>query len=127
MAGGMRRAIAGLGLAAALAGCSQEAEETAPAEENMGAMSMGDPASPYAEANTRMHAAMTQPDDADPGRNFAKKMSAHHQGAVEMAEIALRDVQDPEMRALAQKIIADQKRELAQMQAYLDRTAPRAN
>jgi uncharacterized protein (DUF305 family) len=121
----MRRAVAGFGLAAALAGCSQEAAETAPAKDGMGAMAMGDPASPYAQANARMHAAMTQPDDPDPGRNFAEKMSAHHKGAVEMAEIALREVQDPEMRALAQKIISDQNRELAQMKAYLDRTAPR--
>lgn len=117
--------VLALGMGAAV-GCSEQAAETAPAQEGMTAMAgMGDPASPYAAANARMHAAMAGPDDPDPSRNFAKKMTAHHQGAVEMAEIALRDARDPEMRALAETIIADQRREIAQMQAYLDRTAPK--
>lgn len=122
----MRRAgMTALALAAiALAGCSQPDSDAAPTEGAMPDMAMGDPASPYAESMNRMHAAMASSDDPVPGRNFAMKMTAHHQGAIEMAEIALREVQDPEMRALAQTIIEDQRREIAQMQGYLQRTAP---
>lgn len=59
--------------------------------------------------------------DPDPSRNFALNMIEHHRGAVTMSQSALSGELDPEMRALAQKIIGDQEREIAQMQAFLSR------
>ena len=62
--------------------------------------------------------------DPDPSRNFARQMIVHRQGAVEMAGAALRQPLHPE--ALAEKIRADQRREIAQMETFLTRTiAPR--
>lgn len=53
-------------------------------------------------------------------RMFLQMMITHHQGAVTMAETEFRDGQNPEARQLAQRIIDDQQREIAEMQALLD-------
>ena len=74
----------------------------------------------YVESMARMHDGM----DAgirhpDPDVAFVKGMLAHHQGAVEMAEIQLRHGKDPENRKLAQEIISAQQREIREMQEWL--------
>lgn len=58
---------------------------------------------------------MTGNADAD----FAMMMRMHHQGAIDMAEAQLRSGKDPEMLKMAKKIIADQKKEIAQFDKYL--------
>ncbi|MDQ4009451.1 MAG: DUF305 domain-containing protein [Actinomycetota bacterium] len=52
-------------------------------------------------------------------RMFLQMMITHHQGAVTMAETELRDGQNPEARQLAQRIIDDQQREIAEMRTLL--------
>jgi len=69
-----------------------------------------------------MHAAMTAVEpsgtsDAD----FASLMLPHHQAAVDMAKTELLYGSDPQMRRLAQEIIADQESEIQLMQLWLDR------
>lgn len=53
-------------------------------------------------------------------RMFLQMMIQHHQGAVQMAQTELRDGQNPEAKALAQRIITAQQAEIAQMQTMLD-------
>jgi len=65
------------------------------------------------------HSPTTMTGDQD--RDFAAMMVTHHQGAIDMARQELSRGRDPEMRALAGKIIGDQQREIAQMQAWLER------
>lgn len=49
---------------------------------------------------------------------FIDGMIEHHQGAIVMAEQALAESERPEIRALAEAIIAAQAAEIAQMQAW---------
>lgn len=52
-------------------------------------------------------------------RRFLELMTAHHEGAVTMAEDELADGENPQALELAQKIIDDQLSEIAQMEQML--------
>ena len=54
-------------------------------------------------------------DDED----FVRLMLPHHQAALDMAKVELMHGQDPQMRRLAQEIIADQESEIELMQLWL--------
>ena len=64
---------------------------------------------------TNMHVKLT----GDPDVDFRTSMIPHHQGAVDMAKVALEFAKDPETKKMAQAIITDQEREIAEMQAWL--------
>lgn len=102
-----------------LAGCQQAAEDAAaPAAETAEAAQLTPAQQAFAEANTRMHAAMSEiPPNADEA--FMRGMLAHHRGAVEMAEVELEHGTDPQARDLAQRIIDAQEAEIAEMEAWL--------
>jgi uncharacterized protein (DUF305 family) len=73
----------------------------------------------FTAANDRMHAAMAAPLTGNANVDFAKGMIPHHQGAIDMAQIVLEFGKDPAALKLARGIIASQKGEIAQMQAWL--------
>ena len=52
---------------------------------------------------------------------FIDTMTHHHQGAIDMAEIALKKSQNAEIKTFAQKIIDDQKKEIAQMKEWREK------
>ncbi len=52
---------------------------------------------------------------------FLDTMTHHHQGALDMAKTAVGKTQNQELKAFAQKIIADQTREIAQMKDWREK------
>jgi uncharacterized protein (DUF305 family) len=74
----------------------------------------------YAAANDKMHSGMGNI-NADADVAFMQGMIPHHMGAVDMAKVALEHGKDPEVRALAEKVIAAQEAEMKEMQAWLDK------
>ena len=55
----------------------------------------------------------------DTDRDFAAMMIDHHQGAIDMAKAELEHGKDPEMRKMAEEIIAAQEKEIAMFNASL--------
>jgi uncharacterized protein (DUF305 family) len=69
----------------------------------------------------KMHMAMSTIErSGNSDVNFVRLMLPHHQAAVDMARTQLLFGKDPQMRGLAQKIIADQESEIALMQRWLE-------
>lgn len=67
---------------------------------------------------TMMNMEMTGKPDAD----FASMMIAHHQSAIDMSKVLLKQEKvDPEIKRMAQKIIKDQEKEIAEFQKWLSK------
>ncbi len=73
----------------------------------------------FEHANDSMMKGMMAPLSGDPDRDFASRMIPHHQGAIEMAKIELQYGTDPQLKKMAEEIIAAQEKEIAQLQEWL--------
>ena len=81
-----------------------------------GTMSGSDQA--YMDVHRKMMGTMQMQPTGNSDRDFATMMIPHHQGAIDMARVQLQHGKDPELLRLAQKIIDDQEREIAQLRAW---------
>lgn len=79
----------------------------------------GDSADTMQDAMQQMQHGMDIPATGDVDIDFARMMIPHHQGAIEMAKTELAGGKDPELRKLAEEIIAAQEKEIAFLEAWL--------
>ena len=75
----------------------------------------------YKQADMDMMSGMAVEYTGDADVDFRLKMIPHHQGAIDMAKVALQFGTDSETKALAEAIIAAQETEIAEMQAWLEK------
>lgn len=55
----------------------------------------------------------------NPDNDFAVLMKAHHMGGLEMAQAEIANGTDPEMKAMAQKMLDAQQKEIAELNTFL--------
>jgi uncharacterized protein (DUF305 family) len=79
----------------------------------------------FAASEAAMHADMAKASGETVDEAYIAKMIEHHRGAVAMAEVALRESRDPEVRRMAQVVVDTQTREIAEMRAWKPATTPR--
>ena len=91
-----------------------------------GAAAPGAAASPstaaFMAANEKMHRDMAITFTGDADHDFVAAMIPHHEGAIAMARIQLEHGRDPGIRRLAEAVIREQEREIAELRAFLARS-----
>ena len=78
----------------------------------------------FSASEAEMHRKMAAASGQTIDQAYVAKMIAHHEGAVAMAKVALRDSRDPAIRRMAQTVIDTQTREIAEMKAWAPSTPP---
>lgn len=79
----------------------------------------------YKAAMDKMHETMTSMEySGNADVDFARSMIPHHQAAIDMAKVQLENGKNPEMRKLAEEVIAAQEAEIKRMEAWLQANPP---
>jgi uncharacterized protein (DUF305 family) len=73
----------------------------------------------YMEAHRQIMSDMSVKMTGNADRDFAMMMIPHHQGAIDMVRAELQHGDNPELKRMAQKIIDDQRKEIAELKAWL--------
>jgi uncharacterized protein (DUF305 family) len=76
-------------------------------------------ANPFRPVEQKMHQQMMAASGDNISETWARKMIAHHAGAVEMSETLIRQGGDPKVLAVARKTAEGQRREITHLEAML--------
>jgi len=100
----------------ALAACGSRSDDAAASDQaadGQGAPTAApDTANPFADAEAKMNQAMMAATGSDVFQNWALKMIAHHQGAIDMSEAVLRQNPTPDVAMMARETIEKQKKDI---------------
>ena len=117
------RTILLMSLIAGVAACGQSGSSDNQAASsdlttaNMDATSGTDASSnPFADAEQKMNDAMMSAVGSNVGDNWAKKMIAHHQGAIDMSQAVLQQNPKPDVAKMAQETIEKQRKDISDIQ-----------
>lgn len=124
----MRKTLITLAALAALGGVATAQQ---PAQMQMPMMDMmmpkeSDAASTKAYKASMMKMMQEMPRDytGNADVDFMRQMRAHHQGAIGMSEVVLQQGKDDQVKRLARKLIDDQRKEIAEIDAWLAKHRP---
>ncbi len=92
-----------------------------------GQMAMDKKDSMHGMGSGRMHGSMmkmmkdmeSMKMSGDTDKDFAMMMKMHHQGAIDMAEIELKNGKDEKLQKMAKKVIEAQQKEIKELDAWL--------
>ncbi|MES2119379.1 MAG: DUF305 domain-containing protein [Pseudomonadota bacterium] len=116
----MKMRIVLLGAAAPLvllAGCSGgKSDNNEYSDMNVTANDTSATANAFADVEQKMNEAMMSAVGSDAGQNWAKKMIAHHKGAIDMSNVLLAQNPTPDVAQMARETIAKQQKDIANIQ-----------
>jgi uncharacterized protein (DUF305 family) len=69
--------------------------------------------------NKNMQDMKTMQSTGNPDNDFAAMMKTHHMGALEMAQLEVAQGTNPELKKMAQKMIDEQQKEIAELNTFL--------
>jgi uncharacterized protein (DUF305 family) len=105
------------------------AAQTPHAGHNMASMKpkgdQGPSSQAFAAINAKMHEGMDITFTGNADVDFVRGMIPHHAGAVDMAKVVLAFGKDPEIRKLAEAVVKAQEAEIAMMNEWLSKNAPK--
>ena len=73
----------------------------------------------YMDAMMKMQSSMPKDQKGDPDTDFARMMIPHHRGAMDMAKVEVQYGKDPMLKKMAEKMIKDQEKEVADLEKWL--------
>ena len=135
----MKHLLTGLGMMVALTACDgggdpvQQALRDASAANHSATVKSGDGSTSghaagghgvtpgdkaFAASEAAMHTGMASASGETVDEAYIAKMIEHHRGALAMADVALAQSRDPEIRRMAQVVKDSQTREIAEMRAW---------
>jgi uncharacterized protein (DUF305 family) len=105
----------------ARAGAEKQQREIAEMERLLATGITGGPgeANPFGPVEQSMHQQMMTANGANLSESWARKMIAHHQGAIDMSETLIRQGGNPQVLAMARKVAQGQRSEIAHLEAML--------
>lgn len=117
--------MSALALVTALSACNKS---EAPADNSVAADDMNatgtDSGNPFADAEMNMSRTMMAAVGSDAGQSWARKMIAHHQGAIDMSQIALASSLEPDVARMARDGIEKQRADITAIMKLLKEAAP---
>lgn len=111
--------LASLAACGGTAATNDQAQASQNALAGNGMAAMEQPSTPFSQSEMRMHEEMMAANGATTSDTWARKMIAHHRGAVEMSEILLAEDSNSRFADMARKTAQDQTAEIQQLERML--------